>query len=171
MLRKKLGNYKMKILKTYEEFDFDFFSKKIPPEYKEVYNAIKKIFKGAKIEYDSNYKELGTSEPIDRIIVKGKTEDDDFILKRNGFEKRRYSGSAHFEFDLTNNLEKILKWAEGYKPTTKITKDDPYGEEDWNDRKPEKSQLQDFIDNFDIYQGEGSIEPTDENPYTFWNDD
>jgi hypothetical protein len=134
--------------------------------------SIKNIFKGnVFIEYKNQFKEFGTSEPVDIILVGGKDDDCNIKMIRPGIKPRNFDGSARFEFNLTKNFDNIVEWIKGDIPLIKITQEDPYGEENWNEDKPKKSHMSDFIDNFDAYQGEGEISATKETPYTFYDVD
>lgn len=173
----------MNNLKTFEQFKFidDIRYRNIPEKYREVYKSIKDIFTGdVFIKYIiREHRDVLNGKLIvknlDTILVGGKKDDGcDIYMKMKSYVKpRRFSGSARFEFNLTDNFDNIIEWIKGYQPIIKITKDDPYGEEDWNPNreKPKKSQMQDFLDNFDEYQGEGSIGPTKDKPYEFWDND
>lgn len=162
------------MVKTFEEFKFvdKILYRNIPEKYKEVYKSIKNIFKGSVFVKYIHQRKWGNDEPSDIILVGGKDDYKSIYMNRKGFEPRKWDGSARFEFNLTKDFDDILKWIEGNEPLIKISKIDPLGEEDWEDKhKPKEDQFQDFLTHFDAYQGEGAILPTKDKPYTFYDVD
>lgn len=180
----------MKHLKLYEEFNFNIpflnRDKNIPEKYREVYRQLKKIFKGpCTVEFISDYVEnwrrsLSQEKKRDYwknrtmpnvkteaiIEVRGKDERKNYYCNREGIEQKRFYGSVVLTFYLDRNLQDIINWINEDKLKRKNPELDPYQEEDWDD-KVKKSELEDFIDNFDAYQGDYPIDPTPEAPYEY----
>ncbi len=149
----------MNNLKTFEEFDWKFgMGKKeednIPEKYRDVYKKIKKAFTGVvTVEFLPQYREWPKSKPEAIIKVKGEDKwvgSKPFFCKRENMPVKKFDGTVLLMFYLDRNLQDIINWL--------------------NERPGEvkrKSELDDFLDNFDAYQGEGTIEPTKETPYEF----
>jgi len=150
----KFEDYTKKDYSVKEEFNFpNIFGEKIPEKYKDVYKSIKNMFKGnVEVKYQGGYKRFPIEPPCDMIFVSGTNEDKHYRMILPNGEERMYSGTAVFEFNLTEDLEDIKSW---------INKKE----------YPKTDQLQDFLNNFDEYQGDGAILPTKDAPYTFFDTD
>lgn len=156
---------------TSEGFIDNILYKKIPEKYREIYKKIKKAFSGkVYINFNPDY-QLGFPfrGPEAVITVTGENRysgSRSFYCKRDGMPRKEFSGTVRLIFYLERDYQDIMNWLDEDKLNRKISPNDPWGDEDWDDKK-KKSDLDDFIDNFDAYQGEGSISPTKDVPYEF----
>lgn len=151
----------MKNILTFSDFSKDsineniydnIFNRNIPEKYLEVYKGIKRIFSGkVKIEFEPDYKEWPKDKNTEaRITVVGKNDDVKYFCKRPGKPTKIFSGSNLLNFYLDRNLDDIILWINGQEDMTN-SKDD----------------FDDFLDNFDEYQGLAPIESSSEKPYEF----
>lgn len=146
------------------------FFNNIPEKHRNIFHKIKKAFYGkVKIIYIPNFKWFNSDIPQAVIKVYGENRfsgSRPFYCKRDGMPVKKFGGTVALFFYLDKNYQDIMNWLEESKLNRKISENDPFGEENWDD-KPKKDSLNDFLDNFDAYQGEGTISPTKEVPYEF----